>query len=300
MIEGKPIPVILDTDIGDDIDDTWALAMLLKSPELDLRLVVTDYGNTAHRAKIVAKFLEVAGQTDVDVGVGIEQNGDLGRQARWVEDYHLDAYPGAVHGDGVGALIDAIMSSDTPVTLICIGPCPNIRAALEREPRISERARFVGMYGSVFVGYAGRPAVDAEWNVRADPDACRAAFAAPWEKLITPVDTCGIVRLEGDRYAAVRDCDDPVVRALMENYRVWADGREEDPESASSVLFDTVAVFLAFSRECMRFERTGLRVTDDGFTVPDAECPEVDCAVRWTDYDGYLDFLAARLVGRTG
>ena len=33
------VPVILDTDIGGDIDDTWALAMLLKSPELDLKLV---------------------------------------------------------------------------------------------------------------------------------------------------------------------------------------------------------------------------------------------------------------------
>ena len=45
-----PIPVILDTDIGDDIDDTWALALLLKSPELDLKLVVGDYGEAQYRA----------------------------------------------------------------------------------------------------------------------------------------------------------------------------------------------------------------------------------------------------------
>ena len=38
------IPVIFDTDIGDDIDDTWALGLLLKSPELDLKLVVGDRG----------------------------------------------------------------------------------------------------------------------------------------------------------------------------------------------------------------------------------------------------------------
>jgi inosine-uridine nucleoside N-ribohydrolase len=53
----KPIPVILDTDIGGDIDDTWALAMLLKSPELDLKLVVTDTGNTTYRAGVAAKLL---------------------------------------------------------------------------------------------------------------------------------------------------------------------------------------------------------------------------------------------------
>jgi inosine-uridine nucleoside N-ribohydrolase len=36
------IPVILDTDIGGDIDDAWALALILKSPELDLKMLVTD------------------------------------------------------------------------------------------------------------------------------------------------------------------------------------------------------------------------------------------------------------------
>ena len=67
----RPVPVILDTDIGDDIDDTWALALALKSPELDMKLVVTDYGNTEHRAKIVARVLEVAGRTDIPIGIGI-------------------------------------------------------------------------------------------------------------------------------------------------------------------------------------------------------------------------------------
>ena len=42
-----PLPVILDTDIGGDIDDTWALAMLLRSPELDLRVGTTCTGDTA-------------------------------------------------------------------------------------------------------------------------------------------------------------------------------------------------------------------------------------------------------------
>ena len=54
------IPVVLDTDIGDDIDDTWALGLLLKSPELDLKLVVGDYGKSEYRAKLLAKFLERA------------------------------------------------------------------------------------------------------------------------------------------------------------------------------------------------------------------------------------------------
>ena len=58
-------PVVFDTDIGTDIDDTWALAQLLRSPDLDLKLVLTDTGDTHYRAAVAAKFLEAAGRSDV-------------------------------------------------------------------------------------------------------------------------------------------------------------------------------------------------------------------------------------------
>ncbi|MCX6560659.1 MAG: nucleoside hydrolase, partial [Candidatus Aminicenantes bacterium] len=82
-------PVILDTDIGDDIDDTWALVMLLKSQELDLKLVTTTFGKSEYRAKIVAKVLTLAGRTDVPVGLGAGGRDGTGGQAAWVEGYDL-------------------------------------------------------------------------------------------------------------------------------------------------------------------------------------------------------------------
>ena len=123
----KPIPVILDTDIGSDIDDTWALAMLLRSPELDLKLVLTDTGNTTYRAQVAAKVLQAAGRTDIPIGIGLHTYDETGAQEPWVAGYTLDAYPGPIHTDGVAALIKTIMSNPEPVTLICIGPVPNPR-----------------------------------------------------------------------------------------------------------------------------------------------------------------------------
>ena len=64
------LPVVLATDIGTDIDDTWALAMLLRSPELDLKLVLTETGDPRYRAAVAAKFLEAAGRSDVPIGLG--------------------------------------------------------------------------------------------------------------------------------------------------------------------------------------------------------------------------------------
>lgn len=302
MMDGEPIPVILDTDIGGDIDDTWALAMLLRSPELDLKLAVSDTGDTIYRARIIARMLEVAGRTDVPVGVGLRQPSDGPRehQAGWVEQYDLAAYPGTVHEDGVEAIIRVIMGSPVPVTLICIGPVPNIAAALDREPAIAEKARFIGMHGSVYRGYNGADTPAAEYNVKADIESCQKAFTAGWQEIvITPLDTCGIVRLKGDRYQRIARSEDVLMRTVIENYRIWADarGRDDDFGVRSSVLFDTVAVYLAFTTRHLVMKRMGVRVDDEGFTVPDEQAREMDVAVDWEDMDAFEEFLVRRLLG---
>jgi len=70
------IPVILDTDIGGDIDDTWALAMLLRSPEVEVKLVVTDTADTVYRARVAAKLLQAAGHAEIPVGIGLRFDAD--------------------------------------------------------------------------------------------------------------------------------------------------------------------------------------------------------------------------------
>ena len=292
--------MILATDIGDDIDDTWALVLLLKSPELDLKLVVTDYGKPEYRARIAAKVLQTAGRTDVAVGLGIPIKGveGDGGQAAWVKDYDLAKYPGKVHKDGVQALIDTILKSPQPVSLICIGPLPTVRAALEKEPRIAKNARFVGMHGSVYIGYGGKKGADAEWNVKADPKACREVLTAPWDVTITPLDTCGLVQLQGAKYAAVRDSKDPLTKALVENYRIWCGKNPENADKASSTLFDTVAVYLAMGQDLCVMKKLGIRVADDGMTVPDEKGKPMTCALEWKSLGAFEDFLVKRLAGK--
>lgn len=301
-----PIPVIFDTDIGDDIDDTWALIMLLKSPHLDVRLITTDYGNTVYRAKVVARLLEIAGRTDIPIGIGTRENEDEGAQAQWVRDYDLRGFPGTVHEDGVQALIDAAMASKEPLTLIAVGPPPSLAAALEREPRIAGRLRLAGMYGSLRRGYGGGAEPNAEWNVRANVAAARRLLGAPWADAIsTPLDTCGLVELKGDRYARVRDSKDPLLQALMENYRLWCErvswcaAESGQVEEKSSTLFDTVAVYLAEARDLVKTETLGVRVDDEGMTVVDETAPSMAWATEWKSLEGFEELLVERLTGAT-
>jgi inosine-uridine nucleoside N-ribohydrolase len=300
----RPIPVILATDIGDEIDDTWALVMLLRSPELTLRLVMTEHGDTVYRARLVARLLETAGRSDVPIGIGIRQSKGAGPQAEWVRDYDLGRYPGRVHEDGVQALIHTVMGSSMPLTLIAIGPAPTLRAALEREPRLAPRLRFVGVYGSLRRGDQGRSGPEAEWNVKADVAAARAILAASWrEAIVTPLDTSAQVSLDGENYAAIRDAPDPLLRALMENFRVWCRHTDTCVEQSghlarkSTTLYDTVAIYLASDEALVRTETLGVRVTDEGLTLPDRKARPVTWATAWRSPAAFASHLSHRLRG---
>lgn len=296
----RKIPVILDTDICDDIDDTWALALLLESPEFDVKLITTAVGDTPARTKLVAKMLEVAGRTDIPIGTGLKA-GDMSRghrQDEWGKDYDLSKYPGKIYDDGVQALIDTIMNSPQRITLIAIGPLPNIAAAIEREPRIVEKVKFVGMHGSIRRGYGGGSKPDKEYNVVAFAKEAQKVFTADWDMTITPLDTCGIVALKREKYRRVFISDNPPAKAVIENYRAWAKAGEMDPalvNRQSTTLFDTVAIYLPISRNLVKIENLGIRVTDDGYTVIDDNAKKIDCATKWKNLDAFEDFLVERL-----
>jgi inosine-uridine nucleoside N-ribohydrolase len=304
-------PVVFDTDICDDIDDTWALGALLQSPELDCKLITTAVRDTEAKARVVAKFLDRVGRTDIPVGIGIKQPGNSWRQTGWAGDYDLASYPGRVCKDGVQAIIDTIMNSPERVTLIATGPLPNIAEALKREPRIAEKADFVGMHGSVYVGYSGKEKPDAEYNVAQNAEAAKKVFTAAWPMTITPLDTCGRVALTGDKYQNVLKCGNAISRNLIENYRVWyKDGlrdrkdldeagrnrlTDEKCNKSSTTLFDTVAVYLAIRRDLAQMRMLPIRITDDGFTRVEEGAKMVNCAVKWNDLDGYESWLVERL-----
>ncbi len=292
--QNAPVPVIFDTDIGGDIDDTWALAMLLGSPQVDLRMVVSAVDDTEAKTRLVAKILDRASRTDIPIATGLKTGEGGLNQADWLGDYDLTDYPGTVIEDGVQATIDMVKAAPDRITILVTGPQTNLREALRRDSSIADHARVVAMAGSVAIGYDGRQEPSAEYNVARDVAAARAVFAAPWEITMAPLDTCGTLVLRGERYARVRDSDRPLARVVIENYDAWA-GRQQYPEDASSVLFDTVAACLTFDDTLCDMRTTKLSIDDEGHTVPDENGRPVHCAIGWKDRDAFEELLVAAL-----
>ncbi|HVM55672.1 MAG TPA: nucleoside hydrolase [Acidimicrobiales bacterium] len=288
--------VVLDTDIGTDVDDTWALVQTLRTPALDLRLVTTVAGNTAYRARAAAALLAAAGRPDIPVATGI---GGAGRPDE-PQPSLAAASPTDEFADGIDALVAACAE---PVTIVAIGPLTNVAAALARDPAIADRARLVAMAGSVHLGHRGGPGPVAEYNAATDVAATRAVLRAPWDVLLTPLDTCGTVFLDGDRYQRVCGSrHDPLIDALLASYREWLDhvGRPDLFDRRSTTLYDCVAVHLAHDESLWEIEDVPLAIGDDGVMRIDDGEPAVRVALRWRDRDAFLDQLAVTLAGTAG
>ena len=298
----KKIPVILDTDIGSDLDDSWALALLLKCPELDLKLVTTEEGDAVYKAKLCAKMLQAAGREDVPVGLGITTNGDVPNIADWVENYDLSSYPNVIE-DGVQAIIDTVMSSEEKVTILAIGPFKTLAAAVEREPRIAEKSKILGVCGNIYNGAAAEynwyPVLGSEANIAADLDSYRkTAEREGWEVEMVPLDLTGNLYLVPELYSKVEEKrhTDPLIAALMECCEIWYKNMNFNFYGQSSCLFDTAGVYAAFTHENMEYQTLPLKVTDDSLTLINfKEGKEMEVAIRWYDKQKFYDFLVKRL-----
>ena len=303
-----PIPVVLATDIGDDIDDTWALAHALRSPEIELKMVLTELGAPRYRGALAAKILQAVGRTDVEVALGPDtgpSDDEKRNQFPWMRDYDLKQYPGKIHEDGVAAFLDLVKRSDQPVTVVAIGPVPSLAEAVRRDPQFAARCRFAGMYGSFDLGYGGERTPAAEWNVRGDVASLRTVLGAPWKDIIiTPLDTCGLVSLSGENYRRIWQAapTDAAVRAVIENYCVWAPRvpwmKCDFFVTSSTTLFDDVAVYLAYAEEWVAVETVQFAITDDGMTVRDPAGPyRARVALQWKDRAAFESHLTSRVLG---
>ena len=287
--------IILDTDIGDDIDDTWALMYLLGAGKVDLKLIVTACDDTETKVKLVARMLEAVGRTDIPIGKGLKTSNKEINQLSWIDKYSLDSYKGKVHEDGVQTMIEMIRNAKEPIILCVIGPMMNIAKALEIAPDIAQKARVVSMAGSIYIGYGGKEGRDCEYNVCRDAESARKVFSAPWEITIIPLDTCGTIILKGDKYRKVAESQSPFAKVVIDNYNIWTN-RKHYPRDESSVLYDTLACYCTCSEDAVEIKTLNLSIDKEGKTIPDENGRPVRCALTWKDKEQFENSLIEALI----
>jgi len=288
-----PTKIILDTDIGDDIDDAFALALAVSSPELQLLGVTTVHGPTEKRARIARKLLNRAGATEVPVVPGFHGCGSEDHepnQAAWATEQGLRPPAQAA----VDYILQEIEESPGEITVVAIGPLSNIAMSVETEPSVAEKmAELVIMGGSVRKGYGGAPQPQAEYNIACDPEAARRVFDSGVKLTVVPLDATGTLLLPEEYIRTLESSDAALAHAVAQLLVLWQGAGHHLP-----VLHDPLAVATVFDRTLGRFEPMRLEVTGDGLTVPiSAGAPNASVCVE-ADAKRLFDLVIGRIAAR--
>lgn len=294
------IPVIFDTDIGGDIDDTWALGMLLNTNELDVKLVSVVSHDVEYKAKIVCRFLEKAQRTDVPVAIGISTSRDTGCQVDWVSDYSLQQYKGRLYNDAIEQMAKVVQDSKRIVTVICVGTFTNMAAFADRYPNLVEKVKIVAMAGSIYKDEHGKESPIPECNIFWDIPAAKKVLSGDWDVILAPVDVGGKARLYDNEYACVLNSNKIIPKMIIEQYENWTRTHPElggNPQKFSSKLWDTVAVYLASKRDFLELKNLPLVVNDEGYTKIDLKNGKnVFVALNWKNLSGFQKYLSETLI----
>jgi inosine-uridine nucleoside N-ribohydrolase len=251
-------PVVLDTDIGTDIDDAFALALIINSPELELLGVTTVAGDTQARARLAAKLLWEAGGAWRRVPV---YAGDPGKpqpieQTRWAEGFTSPA----LHMSGaVDFMKTEINRRPGKVTIIAIGELTNVAALLKSNPSMAKQIKLIAlMGGSVARGYGPDSKPEAEWNIKSNPEAAQTVFTSGVPLLMAPLDVTAMLQLDPAGRRRVFTHLTALTNALTILYHLWGN---ETP-----TLFDPMAVAMLIDSSMCETQRLAIEVDGQGFT----------------------------------
>jgi purine nucleosidase len=287
----KPLPVIIDTDIGSDVDDAFALALAVASPELEIRAITTSGGSPDDRAWLVCRFLTQVGIKSMPIAIGKAPPVDTGLD--WQIQYRR--HPAAIFNrtlkpvkeSAVELLYTKLKGAPGEITLICLGPLTNIAQLLKDHPEAKPWIkRLVVMGGAIKVGYKGQAPPEPEWNIKCDPGAANAVLSAGVPVTLVPLDATATVELKAAERERLFAAHTMLTFQVQNLYELW--------DKPTPVLFDPVAVAAAFDESHCKFADLAVTVDDKGMTHVGDGKPNCRVAVS-TDAGKFVPWFRERI-----
>lgn len=282
-------PVLFDTDIGSDVDDALALAVLLSAADrLDLVAVTTVTRDTGLRARIAARLLGLAGRRDVVVHAG-EAAPVLRDPERFVWFGHEgDALPegpdAPIGGESAPHRIVRAAAEHEALELLCVGPLTNVARALALEPKLPERVARLWVMGghvrSVRIGDRELPP-GIDYNLCSDPEAALAVLGAGFATTLVTADVTLRTWMGPADVERLAASGGPVARALAGMLRVWAGAQRElfsawgacEPPDFAAFLHDPLTAQAMLDPAPLVFERLRIVPTLERGTLRTIEAP---------------------------
>lgn len=293
--------VIIDTDIGSAVDDAFAVALALKSPELDILGITTTTGDTELRADLVDRLLSEAGRPEIPVAVGRPTHpptsGPFTEEAAMSFSQSVYAKGGTAqhkdHPDAVDFTLEAIRRYPHEVTLIAIGPLVNVGAMIDKDPTtFLQLKRVVVMGGSIDKWFnesefsSPMPQV-AEWNIVHDIPSAQKLFNSGVSIVMIPLDSTAHLSLDEVERGILFGRATPLTNALAALYFEWG--------SQTPILYDPMTIAYLLEPQICPVTPMHIRVDDKGLTRREDSPPNAMVCLH-SDRDEFVRFYLEHLV----
>lgn len=256
--------VILDCDLGDDIDDAYAVALLLASTDkFEILGITTCYGRTNDRADMACKMLYETGMEKIPVAVG-RNTSSKDTRANWYADqfYWSKGFDKIkpINQGGADFIIEQLRKYPNEVILFSVGPATNMKDVIEKDPQALKLAKkVIAMFGSFYIGYNGSPVINTEWNVVADIESAKKFVNSGANIVYAGLDITAFVKWEKLLQEKLLYRQSPLTNIICGLTTLW--GYERAP-----TLFDAVAIGMALYPDLFKTEKVFLEVDDKGYT----------------------------------
>jgi inosine-uridine nucleoside N-ribohydrolase len=271
--------VIFDCDLGDDIDDAYALGYLLTLQDrYEILGITTCYGRTDDRAILANKFLAVTGETRIPVYVG-KNTSNSSERANWYADQFYWAKGFTLAKKTISAtefIRSQLKKYPGEVIIFSVGPVTNL-APLGAE--LQQAKAIYAMFGSFKIGYDGSTKIDAEWNVTCDIPAAKSFVQSGAKIIYAGLDVTAMVKLSAENRLKLLMRQSPLTSAMQGLYVLWG---QETP-----TLFDPVAIGMEAHPELFTTEKVHVYVDEKGFTRIDPSKPAnatIGTSIKHTEF----------------
>lgn len=286
----KPVKVIIDTDLGDDIDDAFAIDLALSSPEFKILGISSAWGDTALRARMLDRMVCETGRGEIKVNTGVPTRSTTPfSQAAWAQ-----AGIEHPHEDAVTFLLEQIKAHPGEITLLALGPLTNLGAAIDRDPATFRKLeRVVLMGGSVHRGYGPiGTAPEPEYNIARDPRSAQKLLRSGVPIFMLPLDSTQI-KFGLAKRSELASISTPMTDSLQVLIAEWSRSTHQD----SPTLFDAVAAAYAINAMTCPMTSLRLEIDDKGMMHTTRGYPNANACLEPRE-DALFSLLLPRLLNQ--
>lgn len=287
--------IVLDTDMGTDADDAICLALALASPEVELVAVTTVSADSARRARIARRLLDLAGRSDVPVHAGETTPSTPGSGFLWLGDegdFLLGRdEPVPVASESAVDALARLLRAEDGLEIVAVGPLTNLATLLRREPELAARIGRLTVMG----GHVRRVVYDehefphgVDYNLCSDADASRRVLSAGMPIRLVTADVTLATWIGPADLERIADAGTPLHLALARAIRAWTPhmrrifGDMGAPIGDDNVAFlhDPLALAAVYDESFCGFEDLAIEPTIEGGVFRTVEHPVPTAATR--------------------